>query len=61
MAVHPVGQGFGGILADEMGLGKSVQLLSLIEARKETVRHSSSARHRSSTTGPRNARNSRAI
>ena len=28
---------------------------------KETVRHSSSARHRSSTTGPRNARNSRAI
>ena len=27
-------KGFGGILADEMGLGKSVQLLSLIEARK---------------------------
>ena len=27
-------KGFGGILADEMGLGKSVQLLSLIEARR---------------------------
>ena len=27
-------KGFGGILADEMGLGKSVQLLSLVEARK---------------------------
>lgn len=54
-------KGFGGILADEMGLGKSVQLLSLIEARKGADRRLSSARHRSSTTGPRNARNSRAI
>ena len=35
------GFGFGGCLADDMGLGKTVQVLALLEARRERARRTS--------------------
>ena len=54
-------KGFGGILATRWASANPCSCSRSSKRAKETVRHSSSARHRSSTTGPRNARNSRAI
>ena len=61
----PATQGFGGVLADEMGLGKSVQLITLLLARRRGGARRSAPtldrvpRVRSCTTGSRSSSGSR--